>query len=88
MLSMLAGDMRMIGKFALLMALLSVGFFHGHVFGKTDKPYSMVYVKSCDDRFADIYSDKEMTTPMPNPVVSDYRGEFSVFTSERCVVVR
>ena len=75
-------------KFALLMALLSVGFFRGHVFGKTDKPYSPVFVKSCDGKVVAIYFDANITTPAANPVYSDADGKFSVFTSERCVVIQ
>lgn len=46
-----------------------------------DQHHDLIYVKDCQDRFVDIYSDKELTIPLPNPFVSENDGRYLYWSS-------
>jgi hypothetical protein len=44
--------------------------------------YGSVLVKDCSGETVRIYADSKMTTPLPNPFVSDKNGDYLYFSTE------
>lgn len=73
--------------------LLLTAASYGHLgsaanwFGATDTrdQYVNIYVKDCSGRLEPIFSDPEMTTPLPNPFVSNSDGTFLYFSKDKLV---
>jgi hypothetical protein len=50
--------------------------------------YRTIGVRTCSGKWAAIYSDKRMTTPIPNPMLSNADGSYEFYSHETCLDVK
>lgn len=64
---------------SLLLAMRVVA--HWGAVHHVDQPlfYPIVEVRDCKDQMLSIYADKDLTTPLPNPVTADQNGVYVYF---------
>jgi hypothetical protein len=67
--------------FFLLLTVMHSGYVIGTQTYLPHPLYAVVFVKTCDGEFSDIYSNKKLTTPMPNPFNTDDNGHYRYFTT-------
>lgn len=49
---------------------------------------NMIEVSTCDKKFAVLYADKKMTTPLPNPFLANADGSYTFASPSKCFVVK
>jgi hypothetical protein len=70
--------------------MLLATLFSGRVIPANDpaQEYQSIYVFTCQQGFARIYSDKMETLPLPNPFLVERNGTFAFYTPNQKVKIQ